>query len=107
MKPEDIAIAHRLPSRGEKLKGIIVRFATRDARDRAIRNRRVLKDSGVVVVEDLCYGIQTHLKYVSKHIKVSTAWSWHGKVFAKLKGNDAKIIPVEYGQRVDDLMARH
>nr|KAG5693659.1 hypothetical protein BaRGS_017389 [Batillaria attramentaria] len=81
-------------------RGIIIRFVSRKCAQSVLKNRSKLKNSGVVVVEDL-----THARYVlymrcREHEKVSDAWTINGKVFVR-SAADGKVHSI---QSLSDLM---
>ena len=67
---------------------IIVRFHQRDIRDRIIRARRSLKRCAekFSVQEDLTAQNFALLRKLSAREAVDSAWSWQGKIFARLAG---------------------
>ena len=101
IKPEDIAVAHRV--QGGSPRGMIVRFNSRAVKDKVIMNRKTLKSSGMVVIEDLCRDMFGVLNRARNDTRVANAWSWNGKIFAKLKRGD-QIICIRYGQSIDSLV---
>ena len=101
VKIEDVEVAHRVKGPRSGPRGIIVRFANRAAKASVIRNRRALKDSGVVIVEDLCHELNALHNHLRKNDRVGSAWAWNGKICAKLKNSD-NIFTVEYGQSLDE-----
>ena len=85
LNPWDVDIAHRV---GRKQPGknrpIITRFMTRIHKLEAIRRRKHLKGSDIVIREDLTYKNQKLLESTSRHQHVRNAWSREGKILAKL-----------------------
>ena len=65
---------------------LIVRFHERDVRDRIIRARRSLKDSGFSIHEDLTSQNAALLNKLTKCSSVEAAWTWGGKVYARIRG---------------------
>ena len=96
--PQEILLAHRLNG-GHPHRGIIVKFASRIAREKVIRNRKVLKGSKTVILDDLCRESQALLKTVKDDPRVASAWSWNGKIFGKLKKNNT-IVKMTYGEDI-------
>ena len=101
--PADIDAAHPLPVRNPPRNAdadatsttrkaspprpmLIVRFHQRDTRDRIIRARRSLKGSPFSVQEDLTAQNASLLRRLTGNKKVDTAWSWEGKIYARLSG---------------------
>jgi len=106
---DDIDVAHVVPTKStdQKTAGpttrsasqnvtqatpILVRFKSREARDKVIRCRRVLKGTKVAIQEDLtALNIQT-LNRLQNSSDVRTSWTWNGKIFAVLKDNTKVIV---------------
>ena len=65
---------------------IIVRFHARELRDRIIKSRRCLKNTGLTIQEDLTAANAKLLKKLSTDSTFKAAWTWEGKVFAIPKG---------------------
>ena len=65
---------------------VIVRFHKRDTRDQIIRARRLLKSSPFSVQEDLTAQNYNLLRQLNNSKEVDTAWSWEGKIYARLIG---------------------
>ena len=101
IKVEDIAIAHRV--KGGTPRSMIVRFSSRSAKEQVIQKRRVLKASGITVCDDLCKEMFLVLNRARNDARVSNAWSWGGKIFAKLKTGN--IIPIRYGETIDSVQS--
>ena len=53
---QDIEVAHRLPAK-VKPWPVIVQFRSRDIKLDVTKRRRVLKESGIVIADDLCNGL--------------------------------------------------
>ena len=90
---EDIERSHRVgqkketSQRGARPRGIIVKLKSYRKREEIIKNRRKLKGTKIVIVEDLTAKNQALLNEARKHSKVETAWSKDGRIIALLKGN--------------------
>ena len=95
----DLDAAHPLPIRADatstpststanalsytKTPPVIVRFHERELRDRVIRARRSLKQTGFTIQEDLTAANARLLKQLTLNKKAfSSAWTWGGKVYA-------------------------
>lgn len=96
LKPDDIEAAHRLgtvsSTKTGTPRGVIVRFVNRKQKERVIKNRRKLKDSGIVMVEDLTdtnYKLFQHVRADPLSDKV---WTINGKV--TMKTRSGKIVKV-------------
>ena len=70
---------------GAKHRPIIVRFYSRLVRDSVLIKRKVLKDTGVSIGEDLTPENFKCLKKVQEHSGTLSSWSHRGKILAKLK----------------------
>lgn len=60
---------------------MIVRFHCRDKRDAVLRARKVLKNQGIVVAEDLTQLNQALLKKMKDSNQFTNSWSWMGKIY--------------------------
>ena len=96
-KAGDIDAAHILPKginqkgqKDERPPNIIVKFMSRDARDEAIRRRKQLKGSGIVILEDLTTMNVKLMNRVNNHDQIERSWSQNGKIIGLTKGG-AKI----------------
>ena len=63
---------------------------SRDARDEAIRRRKQLKGSGIVILEDLTTMNVKLMNRVKYHDQIERSWSQNGKIIGFTKGG-AKI----------------
>jgi len=64
---------------------LLVKFKCREHRDKIIRGRKILKDSGVSIAEDLTgLNVQTMNRLDNDEL-VNNTWSWNGHVYATLK----------------------
>ena len=104
----DLEATHPLPSRAKKseaqvasaaLKSIptvIVRFHNRNIRNEVIRNRKLLKGTRTSILEDLTSLNMQLLNCLKNDNKVSSAWSWNGKIFGLFKnGTKSAIKPFQ------------
>ncbi len=74
----------------QKVSPILIKLNTKDVRDRILRNRRQLKDSGVSVTEQLTPMKASLLKRASDLVrenKLQAAWSHDGKILVKDQHN--------------------
>jgi hypothetical protein len=69
------------PSGPPPLPTMIVRFHCRDQRDAVLRARKVLKNQGIVVAEDLTQLNQALLKKMKDSDQFTNSWSWMGKIY--------------------------
>nr|KAG5688554.1 hypothetical protein BaRGS_010189 [Batillaria attramentaria] len=84
----------RRDRRGQGLAGlspraIIVRFVSRRVLHDVFVSRRKLKNSGVVIAEDLTTARYQLLKKCKDHPCVDQAWSKNGKIYVKIEGNQS------------------
>ena len=96
VRKEEIEAVHRLGRKQQKdtPKGIIVRFVSRRVRDSVIRARRNLRQSRIVIVEDLTPHAYSLLWTVKDDTSVcKEAWSKNGKIFTKAL--NGKIVQVK------------
>ena len=91
-KAGDIDAAHILPKgvnqigqKDERPPNIIVKFMSRDARDEAIRRRKQLKGSGIVILEDLTAMNVKLMNRVNNHDQIERSWSQDGKIIGLSK----------------------
>ena len=84
------------PLLADKKSTIVLRLTRQTTRDRIIANRKLLKGSRVSIVEDLTVLNVQLLNRVLKSDNVKEAWSWNGKVFAKLvSGKKISVKPFQ------------
>ena len=107
VSPDDIGAAHPLPTKRTGTDSshpptIIVRFNKREMRDRVISARKTLKHTDYSVADDLTSLNMQLINRLKEDDRISDAWSWQGKIFAKLARND-KIVKARPFQTVDDL----
>lgn len=101
VREDDLDAAHPLPSttattsaktassnptRQPPPPTIIVRFHQRDLRDTVIKSRSKLKNTGILVTDDLTHQNQKLLRKLHHDPKIERAWSWMGKILAIPKG---------------------
>ena len=93
---DDIERSHRVGpkkepgEKGGKPRGIIIKFKSYRKRIEVLKNRRKLKGTKNVIVEDLTAKNQSLLNEARTHPNVATAWSKDGLITVLLKGN-AKV----------------
>ena len=74
---------------------IIVKFTSYKHKQKFIQNRRKLKGTGTVIIEDLTKRNGELLSQTSKNKKVSASWSMDGRIFAMVKstnGNETRKL---------------
>nr|KAG5693511.1 hypothetical protein BaRGS_006213 [Batillaria attramentaria] len=79
---------------------IIIRFVSRKCTQSVLTNRRKLKNSGVVIVEDLTQARYSLFMRCREHDKVDDAWTKNGKVFVR-GSTDRRVHLI---QSLSDLM---
>lgn len=85
----DIDAAHPIQSRRSQQEhppSMIVKFHQRCHRDMIIKARRQLKGQSFTINEDLTKLNQQLLTRLKDSPAVESAWSWNGKILAKVKG---------------------
>ena len=88
INPSDINKIHRLDRRinaGNNPRPIILRFFAHAHKREYILNRKKLKNTGIIIAEDLT---QTNFQVINRaqnNENVSNAWSTEGKIFVKLR----------------------
>ena len=95
--PEDIDVAHPLPTGSRRSNrsriessATIVRFHKREVRDKIIQARKVFKGTPYSISDDLTNLNVQLLNRLKNDDRISGAWSWQGKIFAKV--NDKIIV---------------
>ena len=106
---KDIDAAHRVGPKQKNGKNItrpiIVRSLRRDTKLNVMKVRKLLKNSGIVIVDDLCYEMQQMYNRVKNDELVLTdAWTFNNKIFFKDKGN--KVHSIRFGETVFDVINR-
>ena len=109
IKTSDIEAAHPLPFRGKSSHGstgsqtttVLVRFSRRDVRDAVISARKLLKKSNISISDDLTSLNAQLLTRLQNNDRIINAWSWRGKIIAKL--TETKSVTVKPYQSVDEL----
>ena len=111
--PDDIAAAHPQctgksnsthESNASSASTVLVRFHRKDVRDSVIAARKVLKKSGVSISDDLTSLNAQLLKRLQSSDRLLGAWSWKGKIFAKL--SDTKSVVARPYQTIDELFCK-
>ena len=79
VRASDISIAHRLPSRSNRGKPIIVRFARRIAKINLLRNKKKMADKeglkNISVFEDLSKARVNFIKMMKSDCRIKSAWT--------------------------------
>jgi len=99
VQTSDISISHRLPTRAsDKPKPIIVRFARRDVRQQIFRSKKQLKNTKLMVVEQLTtkrLKLVTTANGLVREGKLAGTWTNDGKVVIKLLNDETRIVNTE------------
>lgn len=93
----DVDAVHRLPSRQDKVPGIIVRFSQLSLRDRWIEKRKVLRNmhSDVSICENMTVQNRKLLRDVREWANANDyrfAWHANGKVFVRKQENESAVV---------------
>lgn len=89
--PTDLSAAHRVKkSKKQQHRPIIIRFKDRTQRFEVLKNRKLLKGSGVSLAEDMTIENMNLIKDAEDSGMFESAWFWNGKVLAKDK--DKKTV---------------
>ena len=85
---DDIAAVHPLPTKNKNNDNtgqtMIVRFNKREVRDGVIKARKILKKSRYSISDDLTSLNIQLITRLKNSEQIVSAWSWQGKIFAKL-----------------------
>ena len=103
---DDIEIAHVIPVRPQtdqpaasqetRKPVIIARFQHRSVRDRVIRQRKVLKNTSLTIVEDLTSLNLQLINRLKNSPEVDKTWSWNGHIYALLRnGHKVRVKPFQ------------
>lgn len=90
----DIDVSHRLKGKPGLPPPIIVKFVRRDVRDLIFRNKKQLKNSKIVITEDLTKIRSQLLMEVSSKFGRKNVWSMYGNIFTKDGNNLLKFANV-------------
>ncbi|KAK7490339.1 hypothetical protein BaRGS_00018500 [Batillaria attramentaria] len=101
----DIDIAHRLGSRQQdRHRSVIVKFVRRDVKQQVLKQRRKLKQTGIMVTDDLTPRHQQLLRDMKEVAGIRNCWSAEGTVFVKI-GTTVKKVDIHTTQaEIRDLM---
>lgn len=86
-----IDVSHRLPGKEGVHKPIIVKFVSRNTKKSIYNKKRMLKNSKIVIAEDLTKRRNQLLKEAKRRLGHKNAWSSDCKIFVKYN-NDIKRI---------------
>ena len=106
VETSDVDCAHRLGAIKNGKQIILTRFFRRDLADHAIRNKKMLKGTGMAVFEDSPQLSRDLMKELIGQPEVESTWYIGGNVWAKLKNGPKKYkfsINDNVGARVQRL----
>ena len=83
---------------------MILSFFRHDHKKKILENRRKLKGSHIVIVEDLTRLNNGLMNRLRQDQRIESVWSWEGSVSVKLKGGP--VTRVNLFDSVDDLIQR-
>ncbi|XP_069132016.1 uncharacterized protein [Argopecten irradians] len=93
LRTEDIDIAHRLGKFDQsKKRAVIVKFTHRTKKFEIIKSRRILRNSGITVSEDLTRINQQRLSEAFRLNSVQNSYSIDGKLFVVLKNGKKRRL---------------
>ena len=110
----DISIAHRLQARDDRPhRAIQVKFTRRQTKLDILRNRKKLRGTPVVIVEDMCSSYMRIFNEMRDLVGKGNAWTWEGKIFVNIGGATKRVtmenkheIEAEVKEREIDPRAR-
>ena len=105
LRDRDIDTAHRVGREDDRSRrgprAILVKFLRRADKERVIRNRKKLKGSKTIIVDDLCREMHELFNRVSNDPRVESAWTYNGKIF--IKDKHGRKHHVQYGELLPNL----
>lgn len=99
----DIDCSHRLPVKSGMCPPIIVKFCRRTIKNSVLRNKRKLKESKIVVREDLTKRRAQLLKLSGQKYGQRNVWSMGGTILARIGNGVKKIVSERDLQDVDSV----
>ena len=91
----DISVSHRLPTKTDRARPIIVRFARREVRQRILQNKNQLKNTQLMVFEQLTLKrlkLVTTANGLVRERKLAGTWTSDGKVIIKLLSGETRTV---------------
>ena len=85
-------------------RSIIVKCVRRDLKYKIMKARKLLKNSGIVILDDLCYEMQQLFNRTKSDQMVQDSWTFNNKIFFKDLQN--KVHSIHYGESVSDILQR-
>ena len=101
---EEIDIAHRLGKKkaDKKPRTIQVRFVRRLTRMAVIDARKNLKNTGIVIVEDLCPILMDMFNDLKTRFGKKQVWTFRGDIFCKFADRTRKVTIQNYHDVMDE-----
>ena len=112
VRETDIDIAHRLGNFEEdRERSVIVRFTRRSVKNELIQNRKKLKDTPVIITDNLCPSNMRIFYRLKDLVGGRNVWSIDGKLFAKVGHGQTKRVDMgnidEIESEERDFIARY
>lgn len=80
--PSDIVALHRIPSRHNP-RPVLVKFKNNSIKTRLMRNRRIMKQQGYKLVDDVTKKNTELISRLLRHEKIDSAWFFNGFIYGK------------------------
>lgn len=80
--PSEIVAIHRIPSKHNP-KPVLVKFKNNSVKTRLMKNRRVMKEQGHKLVDDVTKKNTELISRLLKHEKIDSAWFFNGSIYGK------------------------
>lgn len=92
LNPSDLNFCRRLGKKSDKhSRPISVQFVNRWMRDSVFTQKKFLKGSGIVVVEQLVKTRLKLFKMVRDKFEAKSCWTWRGNIFVSIRGERKQI----------------
>lgn len=82
IEPSDIVALHRIPSKHTP-KPVLVKFKNNSIKTRLMRNRRIMKQQGHKLVDDVTKKNTELISRLLRHDKIDSAWFFNGFIYGK------------------------
>lgn len=100
----DISVAHRLQAgKDNRERAIQVKFTRREVKMEVMRNRKKLKGTGVVLVEDLCSPYLRLFHTLRDLVGKGNVWTWEGKILCKVGGVTKRVTLENAEETIDEI----
>lgn len=83
LDPHNIDAIHRIPGKPNKPKPLLVRFRNNNVKTTVMKARKVMKESGHRLVDDVTKMNTGLMNRLNLHEKIDSAWFFNGSVFGK------------------------